>query len=310
MRGKLKVLPPNIKVEGNIPAYAGKTITRARFDTGEWEHPRVCGENNSLERVSSRVCGNIPAYAGKTHAHANPNPSATEHPRVCGENGFGVAFWVGLWGTSPRMRGKRKPWWGSPTTVRNIPAYAGKTITPCFSPSTSTEHPRVCGENETELVVHLLVCGTSPRMRGKPYHLAINVHILRNIPAYAGKTPPQITPVCTATEHPRVCGENRVSPLRSLTGSGTSPRMRGKPDAGDCGSGAGRNIPAYAGKTHPAPTLFLLVGEHPRVCGENPWIVRQRFTQEGTSPRMRGKHGKILSVVVSDGNIPAYAGKT
>ena len=106
MRGKLKVLPPNIKVEGNIPAYAGKTITRARFDTGEWEHPRVCGENVNIpdqglvtrgtsprmrgklenESLTRLHLGNIPAYAGKTFCRRSFCFSVREHPRVCGEN--------------------------------------------------------------------------------------------------------------------------------------------------------------------------------------------------------------------------------
>ena len=50
--------------------------------------------------------------------------------------------------------------------------------------------------------------------------------------------------------------------------------------------------------------------EHPRVCGENPvamsWIRRKK----GTPPRMRGKRAKVVSLVGTLRNTPAYAGKT
>ena len=55
--------------------------------------------------------------------------------------------------------------------------------------STGPEHPRVCGENEDGNTNVLRSCGTSPRMRGKPLAAAMCNIELRNIPAYAGKTP-------------------------------------------------------------------------------------------------------------------------
>ena len=49
------------------------------------------------------------------------------------------------------------------------------------------------------------------------------------------------------------------------------------------------NIPAYAGKTGVEWDVFVVGGEHPRVCGENYDMLQIYCVNDGTSPRMRGK---------------------
>ena len=131
---------------------------------------------------------NIPAYAGKTKLLHQARFCITEHPRVCGENVQGFYHRHIPSGTSPRMRGKRTGFLPSTHTKRNIPAYAGKTITRVMNSSDKSEHPRVCGENTVFLRFSLRVTGTSPRMRGKPLFAQVKPLACRNIPAYAGKT--------------------------------------------------------------------------------------------------------------------------
>ena len=73
-----------------------------------------------------------------------------EHPRVCGENPSLTLKYGCVQGTSPRMRGKPQgPDLHSAGKFRgrNIPAYAGKTISLPPSATPTAEHPRVCGEN-------------------------------------------------------------------------------------------------------------------------------------------------------------------
>ena len=94
---------------------------------------------------------NIPAYAGKTSKALMPISFSAEHPRVCGENvGYDSSI-KGYGGTSPRMRGKRVFLFGGLGFLRNIPAYAGKTDTDQSGNRSGAEHPRVCGENGTQL---------------------------------------------------------------------------------------------------------------------------------------------------------------
>ena len=111
------------------------------------------------------------------------------------------------------------------------------------------EHPRVCGENNPPVNVHM--------------------DIVWNIPAYAGKTTRWLWGPPAATEHPRVCGENRAKIAQMYAQGGTSPRMRGKQVPDFAVPKVGRNIPAYAGKTMAAIQKARASQEHPRVCGEN-----------------------------------------
>ena len=167
MRGKRPSPIGEAPQRRNIPAYAGKTKLRMRFDADEAEHPRVCGENikNGLQTLgdfgtSPRMRGklnsaatkagkkrNIPAYAGKTSGHPRQPPPPAEHPRVCGENRLILWSATATRGTSPRMRGKPPSKRIDGAEIRNIPAYAGKTRSHVSDWCFSREHPRVCGEN-------------------------------------------------------------------------------------------------------------------------------------------------------------------
>ena len=148
MRGKPPSRQTQLGLPRNIPAYAGKTGCRRNFMRLLPEHPRVCGENNLGIRplvfisgtsprmrgklvsvlISSWEPGNIPAYAGKTTACCGPSTTCWEHPRVCGENHGSIAALEAATGTSPRMRGKPALQRVGKICMRNIPAYAGKTL--------------------------------------------------------------------------------------------------------------------------------------------------------------------------------------
>ena len=147
------------------------------------------------------------------------------------------------------MRGKLDRRTPPPFPSRNIPAYAGKTILAIAVATGVKEHPRVCGENRMLCFDVYYIMGTSPRMRGKQQRLPWWAGLLRNIPAYAGKTRMGANLTALEAEHPRVCGENMITSSNGLTQAGTSPRMRGKLGVyNGCHCGF-RNIPAYAGKT-------------------------------------------------------------
>ena len=172
------------------------------------------------------------------------------------------------------------------------------------------EHPRVCGENPLHRVLGVRHTGTSPRMRGKRRRHRKGPSGVRNIPAYAGKTGILAVSPQGAPEHPRVCGENRIVREDWDACIGTSPRMRGKLLLQTRVVHLGRNIPAYAGKTQNGGGQPISVTEHPRVCGENSRMVSRTDSENGTSPRMRGKQTLQLVAMTSPRNIPAYAGKT
>ena len=173
----------------------------------EGSSPRVRGKLGGEPGVDVRL-RLIPACAGKTNRPSGGNRDPRAHPRVCGENGRWVSGWGVCGGSSPRVRGKL--FWGFLwyCRVRLIPACAGKTGNPRTEPPGQPAHPRVCGENVSQLKGAALRVGSSPRVRGKPRPSVCPTCGVGLIPACAGKTPSNQGQTGAKEAHPRVCGEN------------------------------------------------------------------------------------------------------
>ena len=147
-------------------------------------------------------------------------------------------------------------------------------------------------------------------MRGKQPLRQKVFFCLRITPAYAGKT--AVTP-CTCAiraDHPRVCGENRASPYPTGSRLGSPPRMRGKRNTCNIYFLSHRITPAYAGKTTLDPAQNMCYKDHPRVCGENPYLNMEASPCGGSPPRMRGKLDRTNIAHLTRRITPAYAGKT
>ena len=173
---------------GLIPACAGKTVGFPRDGGPFAAHPRVCGENiftqfragcllGSSPRVRGKLratqeggtlFGLIPACAGKTLNLGKPHGYQPAHPRVCGENSINERTVADSNGSSPRVRGKRRPDEHALRDPRLIPACAGKTFCEIERVCICRAHPRVCGENRFDQVGYYADGGSSPRVRGKP----------------------------------------------------------------------------------------------------------------------------------------------
>ena len=315
---------------GIIPAYAGSTCPRSASSGEGRDHPRVCGEHslrcdfrNPRLGSSPRMRGApgehirdlvrqgiIPAYAGSTDAPREPRQLGEDHPRVCGEHSLRCDFRNPRLGSSPRMRGAHNERDDVELGVGIIPAYAGSTRRQLVFTYPHRDHPRVCGEHAPASTRRLVARGSSPRMRGAHTTGADNSFSDGIIPAYAGSTSERPSCRCRTWDHPRVCGEHRlswVSPWRLL---GSSPRMRGAQRLGALPLVDYGIIPAYAGSTVSKVLFSFSMRDHPRVCGEHvrPTPLAPSFV--GSSPRMRGalcRHHRDGRVV---GIIPAYAGST
>ena len=243
----------------------------------------MCGCSRSGSGSSPRVRGKlgdrrcpavpgglIPACAGKTPTADLQIACKVAHPRVCGENLVINGDFDGNLGSSPRVRGKRREHWLRSASLGLIPACAGKTA--------------------QELAGALSLPGLIPACAGKTY---------RTAPPSAGRR-----------AHPRVCGENSPSTWPTPDWVGSSPRVRGKPDAPVHAGQAAGLIPACAGKTGPAREMVRRPWAHPRVCGEN-FLAPGALDQDlGSSPRVRGKRVRLGEEPVQRGLIPACAGKT
>ena len=69
MRGKAigwEASPPGV---GITPAYAGKSVTDAKYTFNGWDHPRVCGEKTSSSTRCTSHRGSPPRMRGKGRVH-------------------------------------------------------------------------------------------------------------------------------------------------------------------------------------------------------------------------------------------------
>ena len=86
--------------------------------------------------------------------------------------------------------------------------------------------------------------------------------------------------------------------------------MRGKPWLGWDSPTMLRIIPAHAGQTQGRKTRQKALADHPRACGANPSSAMTRSTENGSSPRMRGKPLPRGVRAMRWRIIPAHAGQT
>ena len=238
-----------MRLEGNTPAYAGKTKA-IRFPT--WpkrKHPHLRGEDPSSVRLLPciketppltrgrlafplRLCvftGNTPAYAGKTRFPLPAGPIPTETP--------------------PLTRGRRWTTLRQTPRPRNTPAYAGKTLDLAKFRMHQGKHPRLRGEDEARTPAPFAVPETPPLTRGRPHYDRRRRKRARNTPAYAGKTFFVPTRLLWDQKHPRLRGEDKKVRRIGVVKMETPPLTRGRPGDKITSIRPNRNTPAYAGKT-------------------------------------------------------------
>ena len=288
MRGKDNRIDKDDVSPGITPAYAGKSCRCSILRGFRWDHPRVCGEKRKPNRNGANRYGSpprmrgkatehkhhragtgiTPAYAGKRKRDEFSGIECRDHPRVCGEKHIANYDDETGKGSPPRMRGKVVLEKLDEIYHRITPAYAGKRNAGRPVCDIHEDHPRVCGEKRSGHVASLGVQGSPPRMRGKGTVHARKAACDGITPAYAGKRRCCLTPAIGARDHPRVCGEKKLSNLDDAQRMGSPPRMRGKGVPNVLVSEKFGITPAYAGKRRYFGDLNGLAGDHPRVCGE------------------------------------------
>ena len=249
MRGKRISSTNFIFISGITPAGAGKTLDVRFLRAGTRDHPRRCGENALCKRPlrpaaksPPQVRGKrgtkptmtkdqriTPAGAGKTRQAQPSCLPRRDHPRRCGEN---VAALISIL-----------------LLVRITPAGAGKTKCKLSQRAFRKDHPRRCGENSILLKLHVAAEGSPPQVRGK-LRARCRLHDINRItPAGAGKTLKQKRQYAVNEDHPRRCGENRLSQQLRYVYKGSPPQVRGKHPAKRIYQYPHRITPAGAGKT-------------------------------------------------------------
>ena len=314
---------------GYIPARAGEARSSTTPPTTAWVHPRACGGSASSHHAqavwqgtSPRVRGKqvgrapgerdrgyIPARAGEAPRPAPPLPWPAVHPRACGGSHVGEEGVITLYGTSPRVRGKRVLQPSGDLRVGYIPARAGEASTTGSRTRGTAVHPRACGGSVIGGIALPRKYGTSPRVRGKPCAGGRKGYLGGYIPARAGEAVMGSAGTPRPTVHPRACGGSPTSRRRATRGYGTSPRVRGKHHCHELDQDVLGYIPARAGEAAADDARPQRRGVHPRACGGSGLALVGAAVWAGTSPRVRGKHAGEDLADHAHGYIPARAGE-
>ena len=233
---------------GLIPAHAGKTTSSVPASVRRRAHPRSRGENRTQSTGSPHPAGSspltrgkplprprthprrrlIPAHAGKTCECDAAGGAGGAHPRSRGENQHDGPVTVEAHGSSPLTRGKPDALTPDQKGAGLIPAHAGKTRGGSGRAGTGPAHPRSRGENLQRCAWPSPQSGSSPLTRGKPWAWGRRAHVVRLIPAHAGKTVEARDARSGHGAHPRSRGENGWSPWGASSAPGSSPLTRGK----------------------------------------------------------------------------------
>ena len=168
------------------------------------------------------------------------------------------------------------------------PAHAGNSGDSMEPKYPDGDHPRSCGEQTEPERGKLQDLGSPPLMRGTVVERILTKRVARITPAHAGNSLQSYTLYGRVQDHPRSCGEQwRLSPYPAQV-LGSPPLMRGTV----CKIPQKRHrtgiTPAHAGNSRLIYHHVERYGDHPRSCGEQPRIRRQRSSGSGSPPLMRG----------------------
>ena len=167
------------------------------------------------------------------------------------------------------MRGALSDQEGTYQAIGIIPACAGSTAPHGRTARPKRDHPRMCGEHSFNIHQFAGEQGSSPHVRGAL--LQRQRHRIRAgiIPACAGSTWSMAIGTAWDGDHPRMCGEHRISVNTVSSSAGSSPHVRGAQIVSDFHGLPTGIIPACAGSTARDTSKIAVFRDHPRMCGEH-----------------------------------------
>ena len=168
----------------------------------------------------------IPARAGNASL-AHRRSSERFIPARAGNARVPIPTANGACGSSPRMRGPHREELVTRHLVRFIPAHAGNAASRSLGSPCPPVHPRACGERCASKIPGWFWSGSSPRVRGTRPALHPVRPDGRFIPAHAGNAVKTSVIPRWGTVHPRACGEHPKKRWVTMTGVGSSLRVRG-----------------------------------------------------------------------------------
>ena len=169
-----------------------------------------------------------------------------------------------------------------------IPACAGSTFWTGNLRIIRRDHPRMCGEHIAPTSISTQQKGSSPHVRGAPAAVRGIGAPTGIIPACAGSTTVFKNGTHRRRDHPRMCGEHKMTILQHEIAGGSSPHVRGAHPTRARRRLRRGIIPACAGSTGGQIADNRDNGDHPRMCGEHQAYRRPTITNLGSSPHVRG----------------------
>ncbi len=269
--------------------------------------PRARGADESTV-LAGRLNRTIPACAGSRTAGCSPVGRPEDHPRVRGEQSTSPQRWPTTCGPSPRARGAATDGRQHRHARGTIPACAGSRTDHRARSRRPADHPRVRGEQCIPADLYLAGEGPSPRARGAVRDRTGHLCLAGTIPACAGSSEDQGRGDPGKADHPRVRGEQSGPQRSGCPPSGPSPRARGAVRRARPQRHGQGTIPACAGSRRCTPPRRRVMGDHPRVRGEQHRSDDWPIFHIGPSPRARGAVLCRQLLAAERRTIPACAG--
>ncbi len=234
----------------------------------------------------------------------------TAHPRMGREQDVQGLLSGTYGGSSPHGRGTASLHIARKDMARFIPAWAGNSLPlPLALPlALHPVHPRMGGEQGLGYDRRDYIHGSSPHGRGTGVDDVCCRYVARFIPAWAGNSMAYHPLHSGRPVHPRMGGEQGIVQDMKTGKRGSSPHGRGTATAGNWQSDGWRFIPAWAGNRARIFPLAEGSAVHPRMGGEQCFIVTPVVPDFGSSPHGRGTGYFVGFFWSFQRFIPAWAG--
>ena len=207
MRGTVRIRCLIFPGNRITPACAGNSVSTYLFDKYiGGSPPRVRG-TASKKHYKTNAFRITPACAGNRKHKRICGYCPQDHPRVCGEQPPRTKMRRRLRGSPPRVRGTDMLACTLPGRARITPACAGNSSSVILLSLSTTDHPRVCGEQVPIRIRENGRIGSPPRVRGTGQRAGGDGGRNRITPACAGNSKRNHPQRRDNQDHPRVCGE-------------------------------------------------------------------------------------------------------
>ena len=151
--------------------------------------------------------------------------------------------------------------------------------------------------------------GSPPHTRGRSTSITLHSFLLRFTPAYAGKIRTGRPRSAHQWVHPRIRGEDRGPHHGQVRLRGSPPHTRGRLEPLQNQAQKLGFTPAYAGKISRNYQSTCKNRVHPRIRGEDAFIITADDGYVGSPPHTRGRSRFTSNLYCRSRFTPAYAGK-